>query len=420
VRKEKIMAQSIEGSTMNKARAAERVYPGLWRLRLALGWTMLLASLVGLFAVSWDIQWHIAVGRDRTLTAPHLFILGSITVTGLVALAAVLLETVWARHHTPVAQQGTTFAGVFSSSLGAYLVGYGALDAAIAFPLDQYWHTLYGIDVSIWAPFHIMALVGVSVGCLGVIYILAEGAQLAAKQGAQGAARAGYVGVIVACATLLGFLSILLLNALSTGYLRLGTLTFTVYPLMLGAFGMFVMMTAIRALPWRAVATSVVGVYLFIGLLNYLLVPILMTLNLRLEQQNLLPHAATVSVVAVEWQYWLIIAAVLLDIVVWVAQRTQWSLRRTNWVMLVSGSIGISLAALFYPFFLRSARIHGGPPIAVQSTGPTPAQLQVASNLPHANVALIVVVSLLLGLLGTWVGYWLGTGVGESMRRVQA
>lgn len=410
------MAQSIEGRALNNTHTAERVYPGLWRLRLLLGWTTLLVALAGLFAVSWDIQWHTAVGRDRTLTAPHLAILGSITVMGLVALAAVLLETLWARRSASVAQEGTSFVGAFSSSLGAYLVGYGALDAAIAFPLDQYWHTLYGIDVSIWAPFHIMALVGFSVGCLGVTYMLAEGAQLAAQQGAWAAARAGYVGVIVACATLLGVLSILLLNALSTGYLRLGNLTFTVYPLMLGAFGMFVMMLGIRALPWRAVATSVVIVYLFFGLANYLLIPPLMTLNLRLEQQSLLPHAPTVSVVAVEWQYWLIIAAVLLDIVVWAAQRTRRSWRRTNQLTLVAGSIGMSLAALFYPLFLRTAQVRGSLPNAVQSTLPAAAQLQA----PHANVVLIAVASLLLGLLGIGVGNWVGAGIGESMRRKEA
>ena len=189
---------------------------------------------------------------------------------------------------------------------------------------------------------------------------------------------------------------------------------------MLGAFGMFVMMVAMRALPWRAVATSVVIVYLFFGLASYLLIPPLMTLNLRLEQQNLLPHAPTVSVVAVEWQYWLIIAAVLLDIVVWVAQRMRWSWRRANQVTLVTASIGMSLAALFYPLFLRSAQARGSLPNAVKSTLTTNAQLQAVSPLPHTSVVLIVVASLLLGLLGIGVGSWVGTGIGESMRRKKA
>ncbi|HLI70803.1 MAG TPA: hypothetical protein VKV19_13675 [Ktedonobacteraceae bacterium] len=413
------MAQSIGSRPLSTPRVGAYAYVGLWRLRLALGWVMLLATMVGLFAVSWDVQWHTAVGRDRTLTMPHLFILGSITVTGLVALAAVLIETIWARRDVSVAQEGTHFASMFSSSLGAYLVGYGALDAAIAFPLDQYWHTLYGVDVTIWAPFHVMALVGVSVASLGEAYILAEVAQMAAQQGARGATWAGYIGVIVACATLLGNLSFLLPNALSTGYVSLGNLIFTVYPLMLGAFAIFVMMMIIRALPWPGAATSVAIVYLLFGLVNYLLIPPLMTLNLHLEQQSLLPGAPTVSVMAVEWQYGLIIPAVLLDIVAWVAQRAKWPLRQINGVMFVVASIGISLTALVYPLFLRSARSHADPLGAAKGIRLTAAQLQALNNMPHSSVVLIVVISLLLGLLGVWLGSWFGTGIGESMRRKQ-
>ncbi len=143
------MAQSIDSHALGVSRASERAYPELWKLRLVAGGIILFAAVVELFSVSWDIQWHTAVGRDRTLTMPHLFILGGIVVMGLTALAAVLTETVWTRRRPALAQGGTVFAGFFSSSLGAYLAGYGALDAAIAFPLDQYWHTLYGAACSV-------------------------------------------------------------------------------------------------------------------------------------------------------------------------------------------------------------------------------------------------------------------------------
>jgi hypothetical protein len=35
-----------------------------------------------------------------------------------------------------------------------------ALLSAIAFPLDNYWHQLYGLDVTIWSPFHVMIISG--------------------------------------------------------------------------------------------------------------------------------------------------------------------------------------------------------------------------------------------------------------------
>jgi hypothetical protein len=410
------MAQSINAQALDSTQMQQRSDSSLWKLRLALGWIILLGYVVGFFAFSWDIQWHSAVGRDRTLTAPHLFILGGVTFTGLVALAAVLIETMWARRNASVAKSSMPFAGFFSSSLGAYLVGYGSLTAAIAFPVDQYWHTLYGIDVSIWAPFHIMEFTGFFVGNLGAAYMLANGARLAARHGAKWAERAGYVGVIVALATLMGAFTFVLLPSIgSQGYIPLGSLTFTVYPLMLGGFATFILVIAIRALPWRIAATSVAAVYVLFGWINTLIIPPLMAFTLAAEQQRLLPGARVASVVAREWQYSLIIAAVLLDVVVWIAARKEWSLQKANRRILVAAMIGISLSALFSSSFLLLALVRSGFGLIsgaklspAGEPGPTPSILVFV---------VIVVVSLLVGLLGTYVGNWFGSGVGESMRR---
>ena len=409
------MARSLDDA-LDMLRVGERASAGLWKFRLAFGWTILFAALVGLFAFSWDIQWHTAVGRDRTLTAPHLFILGSATLMGLASLAMVLIETRWAQRSTPVAQSGTTFAGFFSGSLGAYLVGYGALDTAIAFPIDQYWHTLYGVDVTIWAPFHVMLLTGFCMCCLGVAYMLVEGARLAVQQEARWAALVGYLSAVVAFATLMAMFSFFLPGALTTGYISLGWLTFTVYPLMLGAMGTFVLIAAIHALPWRAVATCVAIVYAFFGLISYLLIPLLMTWLLDVEQQSLLPGAPTASVLVTNWQFPLIIAAVLLDLVTWLARRRGWPWKGTSRITLIAASIGMSLAALFYPFFTNSqflATASGtGGAIAVHPGHPG----QGAASF-HTPVLVIVVVSLLLGVLGIFVGNWLGAGTGELMQR---
>ncbi|QBD82720.1 hypothetical protein EPA93_44840 [Ktedonosporobacter rubrisoli] len=248
--------------------------------------------------------------------------------------------------------------------------------------------------------------------------MLADGAQMAAEQGARGAERAGYIGAMLAWATLLGNLSFLLPNALTTGYLALGNLIFTVYPLLLGAFATFVMMIAVQVLPWRAAATSVTVVYLLFGLVNYLLIPLLMTLNLQLEQQYLLPHASTVSLIGLEWQYGLLIPAVLLDAIAWLTRRAKWPPRRANRVTFVVASISISLAALLYPFFIRSAQEQSDP--LSKMNGPiAAAQLQASSNLPHSSIVLVIALSLLLGLLGIWGGSWLGAGIGELMRRTK-
>ncbi len=384
-----------------------------WILRLALGGIMLAAAVGGMFAVSWDIQWHTAVGRDRTLTAPHLFILGSITVLGLTALLDVLIETVWDRRSRDT-QAGSTFAGIFSGTLGAYLAGYGALDAAIGFPLDQYWHTLFGVDVTVWAPFHIMILTGFCICCLGVTAMLAEGAQLATERPAR---RIGNAGVVVALATLMGVCSFLLLPSLSQqGYLTLGNIVFTVYPLMFGVVGIFVLMVARSVLSWPIAATSVAVVYLCFGALTYLVIPLLMNWLLGVEQQRLLPRAPQVSVVAMQWQYWLIIPAFCLDLVAWLARRNGWTWEKTSWRMFIAAAACISLAALLNTTFLITALYYSDPAQFGRKGAALTASRGVSSG-PHTSVVLTIGISLALGVLGVWIGNWLAASAGTSLRR---
>ncbi|HYU76433.1 MAG TPA: hypothetical protein VEL31_27500, partial [Ktedonobacteraceae bacterium] len=109
-------------------------------LRLSLGLVALLGATAFFFGTSWDIQWHVLIGRDRTLIPPHLVMLTGAGISGIAALCAIVIETLWARRDAVLARNTTSFAGMFSGSLGAYIIGFAALNSAIAFPLDAYWH----------------------------------------------------------------------------------------------------------------------------------------------------------------------------------------------------------------------------------------------------------------------------------------
>src|SRR5215472_4784107 len=149
------MAKTIDSTAVfTDATPLARSLWAVSTLRLILGLTALLGAIVFLEGTSWDIQWHTFIGRDRTLIPPHIMMLSGVTISGISALLNVLIESWWTRRNTNMAQYSVVFAEVFSAPLGAYLVGFTALTAAVAFPLDAYWHALYGIDVAIWAPFH--------------------------------------------------------------------------------------------------------------------------------------------------------------------------------------------------------------------------------------------------------------------------
>src|SRR5438876_3817859 len=177
------MARTFAGTAVfNGSTNLARSLRAVSTLRLVLGLTALLGTIIFLEGTSWDIQWHSFIGRDRTLIPPHIMMLSGVALSGISGLLCVLIEGVWARRHTIIAQYGVGFADIFSGPLGAYIVGFTALTAAVAFPLDAYWHALYGIDVAIWAPFHVMFVASMGIVALGAVYLSITAPHLSSRR----------------------------------------------------------------------------------------------------------------------------------------------------------------------------------------------------------------------------------------------
>src|SRR2546421_10990762 len=91
---------------------------------------------------------------------------------GLIALCVVLVDTLrYYQKKAGVDESSTVnILWFFHAPLGFILLGIGMLIDAIAAPLDNYWHVLYGVDVTFWARFHLMGHLGAGIGVLGIIY----------------------------------------------------------------------------------------------------------------------------------------------------------------------------------------------------------------------------------------------------------
>ena len=50
-------------------------------------------ALVGAFGNAWDLFWHIAIGRDSFWIPPHTMMYAAVGLSGLIALAVVLADT---------------------------------------------------------------------------------------------------------------------------------------------------------------------------------------------------------------------------------------------------------------------------------------------------------------------------------------
>lgn len=126
--------------------------------RRAALWGALASKLVAAWGLAWDIQWHMTIGRDSFWIAPHLIIYGSVVV-GL-ALGWGVLAYEWWR-------------GI-ATTRGFRLAALGLVLVVLAAPIDDLWHRLFGLDVTLWSPPHLLALFGSAVSTLGCLLIAIE------------------------------------------------------------------------------------------------------------------------------------------------------------------------------------------------------------------------------------------------------
>ncbi len=145
-------------------------------IRQISAWMILALLLFAELGLAWDRRWHDILGRDQFWIPPHIMMYSGLGLAGLIALFTVLWETRRYYQKKPGVDDTSTMRAlrVFHAPIGFVLLGTGTLIDLMAAPLDNYWHELYGIDVTLWSPFHLMGVFGGITAGLGIIYIFAS------------------------------------------------------------------------------------------------------------------------------------------------------------------------------------------------------------------------------------------------------
>ena len=142
--------------------------PGWAALPSAISGLSLIVALVGMY---WDISLHIDNGRDAgPLANPaHYLILIGLFGVMFAGLVAVCLP-----HEKPSDVAVRIRPGWYAPLGGVLMVGCAAFSLA-GFPLDDFWHRIFGQDVTLWGPTHLMLIGGASLATIAAWVLFVEG-----------------------------------------------------------------------------------------------------------------------------------------------------------------------------------------------------------------------------------------------------
>ncbi|MFZ4655555.1 MAG: hypothetical protein ACOYNY_00985 [Caldilineaceae bacterium] len=324
-----VMTDSIQSATRSRLAGLP--------FRLLAGIPLALGAMLSFLGLAYDVQWHSTVGPDTFFTLPHLVLYSGVGLAGLSCLLVVLYST-----HTyragrsifPVASLSAVLGGRFWAPLGFVIGGFGSLSFLLFGLYDEWWHSIYGFDVTIFSPPHVGLLFSVLINMVGCILVYGG-----ADRNKQGRATLGaVVGLTAAVATLLGILTVFigLLELLPfvpdphqlgmALFITLGFLLVIATTRQPGAATLVALwFTGLRTVIWYVApwATSAYAAYLGLHLRDYA--------DLRAE-------------VALAMPIWTIGAALVVDALCWVARRRNWSL-----LMTVAGAGGVAALVLVLP-----------------------------------------------------------------------
>jgi hypothetical protein len=147
------------------------------RYRVAL-WVLLVGKLLGAWGLTWDIQWHLLIGRDTFWIPPHLMMYSGVTAGFLVAVVVLALDTRDTRRG--LRRRGLVTMLGLTSTRGIHLAAWGVALLLLAAPIDDLWHRLFGLDVTLWSPPHLLGLLGSAINTIGTLLIAVEAYALGA------------------------------------------------------------------------------------------------------------------------------------------------------------------------------------------------------------------------------------------------
>jgi hypothetical protein len=131
------------------------------------------ALLIAVFGMYWDISIHLDKGRDPgpLANAAHYFILAGLFGVFFAGLLSICLP----RDGKKPSPASVKLTKDWYAPLGGLLILVSASFALGAFPMDDVWHRIFGQDVTLWGPTHLVLIGGAGLASVGTLILLCEG-----------------------------------------------------------------------------------------------------------------------------------------------------------------------------------------------------------------------------------------------------
>ena len=127
--------------------------------------------IAALFGFIWDVSLHIGKGRDPgPLANPaHYFILFGLFLLFIAGTLAIV------QPYDKPGAAAIRITRTWFAPVGGVLMALCGLYALIGFPLDDVWHRIFGQDVTLWGPTHLMLIGGAGLSLISVLLLEYEG-----------------------------------------------------------------------------------------------------------------------------------------------------------------------------------------------------------------------------------------------------
>ncbi|MEA2148860.1 MAG: hypothetical protein QOD69_690 [Solirubrobacteraceae bacterium] len=134
----------------------------------------IISLFTAVFGLYWDVSLHIDRGRDPGVFSnpSHIFILA-----GLYGIFAAGWFSICLSREERADRPGPTAVRItrdWYAPLGGLMMCGAGLFSLLGFPLDDFWHRLFGQDVTLWGPTHLMLIGGAAMTLVGIAIIQVE------------------------------------------------------------------------------------------------------------------------------------------------------------------------------------------------------------------------------------------------------